>query len=150
MKKPKEPIVVAAFRYPAKVDDMVERIAAAQGQPKSKVLRDLLTAGLQAKGYLSGGESLADCIQQAVDASLKPQVERLASISAKAAHISAASFFLNYAALRQFVPEEFLSEFDELATRARKLGAEYLKLSRDKSIDQFLSRGLAAMTKEPE
>lgn len=141
---------MTSFRYPAEVDDMVERIAAAQGQPKSKVLRDLLTAGLQAKGYLGGGGSLADCIQQAVDASLKPQVERLASISAKAAHISAASFFLNYAALRQFVPEEFLPEFDELATRARRLGAEYLKLSRDKSIDQFLSRGLAAMTKEPE
>lgn len=143
----KETIVMTSFRYSKKLDAMVERIAAAQGQPKSKVLRDLLAAGLQARGYMDGGESLPDLVQQAVDAALQPHVDRLASISAKAAHISAASFFLNYSTLRQLVPEESVAEFDELATRARKLGAEYLRLSREKNIDQFLSRGLTAMNR---
>ena len=141
----KEPVIVTSFRCTAKMDAMIERIAAVEDIPKSQVLRDLLTAGLQARGYIDGGECMADLVQQAVEAALKPQVERLASISAKAAHISAAGFFMNYATLRQYVPEEFLSEFDELATRARKLGAEYLRLSKDRNIDQFLSRGLAAM-----
>ena len=141
----KDGFTFVSFRCSQQLNDTIERIAAAQGVPKSKVLRDLLTAGLQARGYIDGGECMADLVQQAVEAALKPQVERLASISAKAAHISAASFFMNYATLRQYVPEEFLSEFDELATRARKLGAEYLRLSKDRNIDQFLSRGLAAI-----
>lgn len=146
----KEPVVVISFRCTAKMDAMIDRISAAQNVPKSKVLRDLLEAGLQAKGYINGGESMADMVQQAVDASLKPQVERLASISAKAAHISAASFFLNYSTLRQFMPEEFLPQFDEAAAKARKLGAEYLRLNKNKDIDQFLARGLATMAREDE
>lgn len=146
----KEPVVVTSFRCTVKMDAMVDRIATAQGVSKSKVLRDLLEAGLQAKGYLNGGESMADLVQHAVDASLKPQVERLASISAKAAHISAASFFLNDYALRQFMPEDFLPQFDEVAAKARKLGAEYLRLSKSKDIDQFLARGLAAIAREDE
>lgn len=146
----KEESVYIPVRVSAQIAAMIERIAATQGVPKSKVLRDLLEAGLQAKGYINGGESMADMVQQAVDASLKPQVERLASISAKAAHISAASFFLNYSTLRQFMPEEFLPQFDEAAAKARKLGAEYLRLNKNKDIDQFLARGLAAMTREDE
>ncbi len=146
----KEESVYIPVRVSAQIAAMIERIAATQGVPKSKVLRDLLEAGLQAKGYLNGGESMADLVQQAVDASLKPQVERLASISAKAAHISAASFFLNYSTLRQFMPEEFLPQFDEAAAKARKLGAEYLRLNKNKDIDQFLARGLAAMAREDE
>lgn len=146
----KEESVYIPVRVSAQIAAMIERIAAAQNVPKSKVLRDLLEAGLQAKGYIGGGECLADLLQQVVDASLKPQVERLASISAKAAHISAASFFLNYSTLRQFMPEEFLPQFDEAAAKARKLGAEYLRLSKSKDIDQFLARGLAAMAREDE
>lgn len=146
----KEESVYIPVRVSAQIAAMIERIAATQGVPKSKVLRDLLEAGLQAKGYINGGESMADMVQQAVDASLKPQVERLASISAKAAHISAASFFLNYSTLRQFMPEEFLPQFDEAAAKARKLGAEYLRLNKNKDIDRFLARGLAAMTREDE
>ena len=146
----REESVYIPVRVSAQIAAMVERIATAQGVPKSKVLRDLLTAGLQAKGYIDGGENMADLVQKTLEASLKPQVERLASISAKAAHISAANFFMNYATLRQFISDEDLPEFDELATRARKLGAEYLKLSRDRNIDQFLSRGLAAMARDDE
>lgn len=146
----KDGFTFVSFRCSQQLNDMIERIATAEGVPKSKVLRDLLTAGLQARGYVEGGENMADMVQRAVEATLKPQVERLASISAKAAHISAAGFFMNYATLRQYVPEEFLSEFDELATRARKLGAEYLRLSKDRNLDQFLSRGLAAMAWDGE
>lgn len=147
----KEPVVVMTFRCTAKMDAMVDRISTAQNVPKSKVLRDLVIAGLQAQGYLDGAtENLADMVQHAVDASLKPQVERLAAISAKAAHISAASFFMNYSVLRQFMPEDFLPQFDEVAAKARKLGSEYLRLNKNRDIDQFLSRGLAAMAREDE
>lgn len=146
----REESVYIPVRVSAQIATMIERIAAAQGVPKSKVLRDLLEAGLQAKGYASGGEGMADTVQQAVDAVLKPQVERLAAISAKAAHISAASFFMNYSVLRQFMPEDFLPQFDEAAAKARKLGSEYLRLNKNRDIDQFLSRGLAAMAREDD
>ena len=33
-------------------------------------------------------------------------------------------------------------EYDEIASHARKLGIEYLKLSKDKNLDDFIGRGL--------
>ena len=138
------------IRCSRKTGEIIERIASVEGIPKSKVIRDLLEAGLAARGYVSGKESQTEQMQAALAAVLQPQVERLAAISAKAAHIGAAAFFLCYADLRNQMPPELLPELDELAAKARKLGAEYLKLSKDRNVDQFIQAGLAAMANTTE
>lgn len=123
----------------------VKRIAEAEGRTTSSVYRDLVEKGLVASGYRSDSKDLAALVRDTVEAVLQPQVERLASISAKGTQISAASFFIAAYSGKLAVPEHMQAEFDEIARMARKLGVEYLKLSRDKSLDDFIGRGLDRM-----
>lgn len=132
------------------VDGQVRKIATAEGRSVSSVYRELVEKGLVAGGYRSGEKDLAGMMRTTVDEALKPQIERLASISAKAAQISAAAFFLAAYNGRQSVPGYLQAEYDEIATQARKLGIEYLKLSKDKSLDEFISRGLGRMGDDNE
>lgn len=111
----------------------------------SHVYRDLIEKGLVASGYKPGVKDIAAALKTTVEDSLQPHVDRLAAISAKAAQISAASFFLAVYNGRQAVPEELKEDYDELAAQARKLGIEYLKLSKDRSLDEFISRGIRRM-----
>lgn len=123
----------------------VERIATAEGRTASSVYRDLVEKGLVAGGYRAGDKDAASIVRAAVDEIMKPQVERLAAISAKATQISAAAFFLQAYNSKQMLPDYLQAEYDEIVTQARKLGIEYLKLPRDKSIDDFISRSFGRM-----
>ena len=138
------------FWVSPEIDAAVRRIAISDGRTTSSVYRELVEKGLIAGGYRSGEKDLAGMMRTTVDEVMKPQIERLASISAKAAQISAAAFFLAAYNGRQAVPEYLQAEYDEIATQARKLGIEYLKLSKDKSLDDFISRGMSRMGDENE
>lgn len=132
------------------MDNTVTQIAVGSGRSKSSVYRDLVEKGLVAGGYRSGGQDLAALVREAVREELRPQAERLAAISAKGTQISAADFFLLSYIARQLLPEYLREEYEDLAAQARKLGVEYLKLSRDKSLDDFISRGLNRMGADEE
>lgn len=136
---------IVQFWATSEMDATVRKIAAAEDRTVSAVYRDLVEKGLAAGGYRSGGQDLAELVRTAVREELRPQVERLAAISAKGTQIGAASFFLAAYNGRQAVPEYRREEYDELAAQARKLGVEFLKLSKDKSLDDFLARGLDRM-----
>lgn len=138
------------FRVSPEIDDAVRRIAEAEGRSVSSVYRDLIEKGLAAGGYRSGGQDMAALVREAVQEAVKPQAERLASISAKAAQISAASFFLAAYNGRQAVPGYLQEEYDEIAALSRKLGIEYLKLSKDRNLDEFISRGLRRMEEDSQ
>ena len=135
----------AHFFISRKTDDEVRKIATAEGRSVSKVYRELVEKGLVAGGYRSGGQDLAALVREAVREELRPQAERLAAISAKGTQISAADFFLLSYIARQLLPEYQQEEYDAVAAQARKLGVEYLKLSRDKGLDDFIARGLGRM-----
>lgn len=137
--------VPARFRVSPELDKAITEIAAGEGKTKSAVYRDLILLGLSAGGYRSGGQDIANLVREAVTAALRPQTERLASISAKAAQISAAAFFLAaYTGKRGLTPEEEY-DFDAVAANARKLGAEYLKLTKDRNLDDFIGKALERM-----
>ncbi len=133
------------FWVTPETNDLVKRIATERGTSASSVYRDLLEQGLISYGYRSGEQSAAELAKKVVEEGLQPHVDRLAAISAKAAQISAASFFLAVYNGRQAVPDELKEEYDDLAAQARKLGIEYLKLSKDRSLDDFISRGIHRM-----
>lgn len=135
----------ARFWISQEIQEEVRRIAQAEGRTLSSVYRDLVEKGLVAGGYRSGGQDLAALVEGAVQKAVQPQVERLAAISAKGTQISAAAFFLAAYNGRQAIPDYLKSEYDELAANARKLGVEYLKLSRDRSLDDFLASGLSRL-----
>ena len=135
----------ARFWVSQEIQEEVRRIAQARGETVSSVYRDLVEKGLVAGGYRSGSQDLTALVREAVQEALRPHIERLASISAKGTQISAAAFFLAAYNGRQTVPDYIKGEYDELAANARKLGAEYLKLSKDRSLDEFLAQGLSRM-----
>ena len=96
---------------------------------------------MKTEGYKVEDDRLYEMVKAAVAEISKPQVERLASISAKATQISSAAYFLLVCMMRMLLPEGERNEVDELAAKARKLGIEYLKL-RDKDIDAFIRSGI--------
>ena len=129
---------LAHFWVSLETDDTVRRIATAEGRSVSSVYRNLVDMGLVASGYRSGEKDLAAMVRTAVEETMKPHVERLAAISAKGVQISAASYFLQVYNGKQVLPEWQHEDYDALAAQARKLGIEYLKLSRDKDLDTFV------------
>lgn len=135
----------AHFYVAKETDDEVRRIAIANGRPLSAVYRELVEKGLVAGGYRNGVQDMAGMIREVLQETMRPQVERLASISAKGTQISTAAFFLAAYAGRLAVPEHLREEYDKLAAQARKLGVEYLKLAKDKSLDDFIAQGLTRM-----
>ncbi len=147
MKKPVKSIE-AHFFISQKTDDEVRKISAAEGRSVSMVYRDLVEKGLVAGGYRSGSQDIAAMVRTAVEEAMKAPVERLAAISAKGAQISAASFFLAAYTGNLAVPDPQKEEYRITAALARKLGVEYLKLSRDKSLDDFIAQGLGRMEED--
>jgi len=132
------------FRLDSETNELLEKYAATQKKTKSEAIRTLLDKGMKTEGYKVEDDRLYNMVKAVVLEVSKPQVERLAAISAKATQISAAAYFLLVCALRMLLPEEVSSDIDELASRARKLGIEYLKL-RDKGIDTFIRSGIERM-----
>lgn len=129
------------FRCSQDLDEIITKIAEGERRTKSEVLRELVQRGLVAGGYVSGQQELGELVQDAVNAVVKPQVERLAAISAKAAQISAATFFLQTYTGKLSLPEELHDDVDAAANKARRLGVEYLKLPRSKDLDGFIATG---------
>lgn len=133
---------LAHFWVSLETDDTVRRIATAEGRSVSSVYRDLVDLGLVAGGYRSGEKDLAALVRTAVEETIKPHVERLAAISAKGVQIDAASYFLQVYNGRLALPVYQQEEYDDLAAQARKLGIEYLKLSKDRNLDDFIRQGI--------
>ncbi len=145
MKKNRIRSAPARFWVSEETDQAVRAIAAAEGRSCSSVYRDLISKGLVAGGYRAGEQDMAALVKNTVEEALKPQVERLASISAKATQISAAAFFMSVYTGDILVPEHLRGQFDEAAVQARKLGIEYLKLPRDRSVEDFLKKAFSHM-----
>lgn len=139
--------IYVPFRLDSETNDLLDRFAANQKRTKSEVIRMLLDKGLKTEGYKVEDDRLYEMVKAAVSEISKPQVERLAAISAKATQISSAAYFLLVCMMRMMLPEGERDEVDELAARARKLGIEYLKL-RDKDIDAFIRSGIERIKEE--
>lgn len=140
--------VIVQFWISPEMDNTVRRISTAEGRSLSSIYRELVEKGLVAGGYIAGTEDLSTIVQSAVADAIKPQADRLAAISAKGTQIAAAAFFLAVFNGKQALPPHLQDEYDDVATRARKLGIEYLKLSRDASVDAFISRAISRIEED--
>lgn len=128
------------FRCSAEMAAAIGRIADSEGKTRSEVIRSLCEKGLAAGGYTSGVQEINATVKEALVEVLQPSVERLAAISAKAAHIAAAAFFLEVATNRLFTSEP--EQIDAIAAKARRMGIEYLKLKKDQDLDDWLEQAI--------
>lgn len=147
MKRTDEKSAYRPVRCSRELDETLGRLAAQQHTSKSEVLRDLVDRGLVSIGAKADEDYLYGLVQRAVKEIMQPQVERLAAISAKATHISSASFFMAvYLATRDCSPAE-QRQVEEIAASARSLGIQYLKL-KDRDIDAFIQNGVKTIMED--
>lgn len=137
------------FRCSPSTYETISEIAKAGKTTTVQVVRDLVEQGLVAAGYKQDEEHLEKLIQAAVKTAMKPQVERLAAISAKATQIAGAAFFMAVYMAKLILPPVEQQLVDEAAAQARKLGIEYLKL-KDRDVDAFLQGGVEKMSDNQE
>ena len=140
MKHSEEKSAYRPVRCSRELDETLGRLAAEQRISKSEVLRNLVDRGLVSIGAKVDDDYLYELVKRAVKEIMKPQVERLAAISAKSTQISSAAFFMSiFAATRSCSPSE-QQEIEEAAGTARELGIQYLKL-KDQDLDAFIKKG---------
>lgn len=128
------------FRCDADTYDTICKMAQTEHIAQAEALRRLVDMGLVAAGYKQDEDYLYKLIQQAVQETVKPRTERLAAISAKSTQIGSAAYFMSIYMLQQIMPGN-LPLIEEAAATSRQLGIEYLKLAKDRDLDEFLRGG---------
>ncbi|SFU84990.1 hypothetical protein SAMN04487886_12212 [Clostridium sp. DSM 8431] len=116
-------------RFTSKQIEDINRFAEIKGYNFSEAVRELCDKGLQIQVSNDNINLVAEIIEERLRSILKPQVERLAAISAKGAIMSATSSYLNAQAIVDFVPKERRREFLEVYEKARLKGIAYVKNS---------------------
>lgn len=135
-------------RFNAATRRALDSKAANEKRTLSDIIRQFVDTSLKYEGYLPDDEHLRQLIREELSNILKPNVERLASISAKAANIDAASFFLLTFVAKLMLPPSESHRIEEASENARRLGIEYLKLNKNRDLDDFIQRGVNDMRDE--
>jgi len=149
MSEDRHQAVYIPFRCSQETEAAITRIAQGSQKAKSEILRDLVEKGLVSIGAKTDEDYLQGVIRHTVQEVMKPQVERLAAISAKAAQISGAAFFMSMYMATKDCPEIQQQGLQEAAASARELGIQYLKL-KDQNIDDFIREGVKSIADDPE
>lgn len=107
--------------------EMIERIARKENKSFADTVRFLCDESLKLTANADSIDMITEIIDERLRAILKPNIERLASISAKGAIMSAASTFLNAQALSDLVPPNKQKDLLEVYEKARLKGVAYVK-----------------------
>lgn len=105
----------------------IEEVIKKRGITASEYVREMYYEGKKSYALEESVDSVVEIIDERLRAILKPQIERLASISAKGAIMSATSTFLNAQALADFVPPNKQKDLLEVYEKARLKGVAYVK-----------------------
>jgi predicted CopG family antitoxin len=111
-------------------DDTYEKlinITKVTGDSLAEVSRELIKKGL-AKDYVEDSKSIiASLVREQLQIVLKPNIERLAKIESKTAHMAATATFLNVQALMDLVPVDKRKDVKKMYENARKKAVTYVK-----------------------
>ena len=107
--------------------EVIEKISKREGRSFADTVRSLCDEAIKLQASNDNIDLITGIIDERLSAILKPHVERLASLSAKGAIMSATSTFLNAQALSDFVPKERRKDFVESYEKAKLKGIAYVK-----------------------
>lgn len=119
--------VIKQTRFTEDQLEAINRYAEVKGYNFSEAVRKLCQKGLEIEVSNDNIDLVVEIIDERLRAILKPQVERLAALSAKGAIMSATSTFLNAQALADFVPPNKQKDLAETYEKARLKGVAYVK-----------------------
>lgn len=107
--------------------EQVIKVSEKNNESHAETLRRLIKDGLQLRVTDDNTDLIAKVVRQQLEIVLKPNIERLAALSSKSGHMSAAAAFLNAQALQDLVPREQRRNVKEMFESARKKGAEFMR-----------------------
>ncbi len=107
--------------------EVIEKISKREGTSFADTVRSLCDEAIKLQVSNDNINLITEIIDERLRSILKPQVERLASLSAKGAIMSATSTFLNAQALSDFVPADKRRDLVETYEKARLKGIAYVK-----------------------
>ena len=107
--------------------EVIEKISKREGRSFADTVRSLCDEAIKLQVSNDNIDLVVEIIEERLRSILKPQVERLASLSAKSVIMSATSTFLNAQALSDFVPKERRKDFVESYEKAKLKGIAYVK-----------------------
>lgn len=116
-----------SITFSDKQAEIIEKIARREDKSFADTVRGLCDEAIKVQVSSENIDLVADIIEERLRSILKPQVERLASISAKGAIMSASSCFLNAQALADLVPQHKQKDVVDVYEKARLKGVAYVK-----------------------
>lgn len=107
--------------------EVIEKISKREGKSFADTVRSLCDEAIKLQVSNDNINLITEIIDERLRSILTPQVERLASLSAKGAIMSATSTFLNAQALADLVPVSKQKDLLEIYEKARLKGISYVK-----------------------
>lgn len=109
----------------------IKEVCEKRGISKSEYVRELYLEGKKVYNANENIDFIVEIIDERLRSILKPNIERLAAISAKGAIMSASSNFLNAQTLAELLPVDKQYAFEEVYRKSRLKGIEYVKSRTD-------------------
>ena len=119
---------VYTLRLPEDLKRELEVIARGNKEAMAELARRYIREGLERDHADKAVNYIAKIVREQTEAVMKPHVERLAKLTSKTGHISAAAAFLNVQAFMDLVPDEKRKIPVEMFEKAKKKAAAYMKM----------------------
>lgn len=107
--------------------EQIRNLAHKEGRTMSEIVREAAIDNLTVRINAENIDMITHIIREQLRDILKPDIERLAALSAKTCVQSSAAAYLTAETISKFVPLQEQEEFRECYEKARKKGVEYTR-----------------------
>lgn len=107
--------------------EQIRNLAHKEGRTMSEIVREAAIDNLTVRINAENIDMITHIIREQLRDILKPDIERLAALSAKTCVQSSTAAYLTAETISKFVPLQEQKEFRECYEKARKKGVEYTR-----------------------
>lgn len=107
--------------------EQIRNLAHKEGRTMSEIVREAAIDNLTVRINAENIDMITQIIREQLRDILKPDIERLAALSAKTCVQSSTAAYLTAETISKFVPLQEQEEFRECYEKARKKGVEYTR-----------------------
>lgn len=132
-KRPRQNVTIG---FEVETYEELKRIAAVENVSFNQLVRNYCKQGIKGKVTADNSDEIVMIVREQVRDVMKPQVERLASLSAKACIQSYTSSLLCAETINRLVPEGKREDVVEIFERAKKQSLKIMKSDRISAEDE--------------
>lgn len=126
-KRPRQNVTIG---FEVETYEELKRIAAIKNISFNQVVRNYCRQGIKGKITADNSDEIVQIVREQVRDVMKPQVERLASLCAKACIQAYTSSLLCAETINRLVPEDKQEDVVEIYEKAKKQGVRIMKTDR--------------------